>query len=166
MTTEQHNKYIGISFLVYGGFHLLWMLAMFLIMIVFFINVPTSPRNEFPPVAIFSIFFGFMLLFQLIFTLPAFIAGYAMLKRKEWARIAGIVGAITSAMSVPIGTAVCVYALWFLFSDKGKEFYESKPLLSGGYTGATLGSHNQPWYTEEARSKDIAQRIDPPDWRG
>ena len=67
---------------------------------------------------------------NLAFTIPNVIAGYALLKRRPWAKVAGIVGGVTAAISFPIGTAVAVYTFWFLFSETGKAVYDgaSPPL--------------------------------------
>jgi hypothetical protein len=41
--------------------------------------------------------------------------------------MAGIVAAIPSLIGIPLGTALGLYTLWFMTSEKGKTFY-----LSGG----------------------------------
>jgi hypothetical protein len=167
MTNEQHNKYLGISFLVYGGINLLWAIAFFLIFSLVFTG-EFSNRGGGPPLAFISAIFGFVFLFQLMFTLPSFVAGYALLKRKHWARIAGIVGAATSAMSVPLGTAVCIYALWFFLSDKGKEFYADKQYFSNKQVDELpSGSNLYSWDAQKVKEKDyVRPSFDPPDWRG
>ena len=57
-------------------------------------------------------------------TIPSFVAGYAFLKRKSWAKIAGIVACALSALRIPFGTAVSIYTFWFLFSTPGKILYD------------------------------------------
>src|SRR5690349_4178663 len=114
MTNEEHNKFIAIAFLIHGGFQLL-MFMMLTAFFFFIFSVPGQPRNLGPPAAFFGFFFGIMFLVQLVFTAPSFVAAYALLKRKSWARIAGIVAGAMSAMHMPIGTAVGVYSMWFFF---------------------------------------------------
>ena len=82
MTSEQHNKYLGISFLIYAGFQLFWMLAVGLLMFFFFSSIPDKAGESGPPAGIFAIFFAFMFFVQMIFTAPSAVAGYAILKRK------------------------------------------------------------------------------------
>jgi hypothetical protein len=83
--------------------------------------------------------------FSVVMTVPSLIAGYALLRRRSWAKVAGIVGGVLAASSFPIGTAVAVYTFWFLFSETGKQVYPGKknelpPLppgewqSSGGYS--------------------------------
>ena len=116
MTNEQHNKLIGVGFLVHGGLQLLFMLLMATMFgsVMLMIQQDAHAHGG-PPPFFFVPFIGFIVVFQSFFTIPAFVAAYALLKRKAWARVAAIIAAVLSAMSVPVGTAVCVYALWFFF---------------------------------------------------
>jgi hypothetical protein len=99
-------------------------------------------------------FYGLMLV-------PNLIAGYALLKQKQWAKVAAIIGAVTSAMSFPIGTAVTAYTFWFLFSEPGKSIYD-KPRYA-------LPPQSAAWYSNAAqqqeREKQYAPPSTPPDWR-
>ncbi len=166
MNPEQHNKYLGIAFLTHGAIQLLFMLAMVLFFLFFFSTIPGRPGDPGPPMAFLGFFFGLMFLFQLVFTAPVFVAAYALLKHKSWGRIAGIVGAVLSAMSVPIGTAVCVYALWFLLSDEGKQFYASKATGASPYPLNEL--HSMPVASEWRQNAKQEEDLKPPqptDWR-
>lgn len=162
MTPQEHNKTLGICHLVYGGFHSLIMLAMALFFI-FFASV--MPPNG-PPPAFFLLFGGFFFIYSLIFTVPAFVAGYALLKHKPWARTASIVAAVLEAMNVPIGTAVCIYSFWFMFSEPGKQFYEQ----TAGQAGTPRALHDAPpqpawWREQPVRGTHEPARPQPPDWR-
>jgi hypothetical protein len=55
-----------------------------------------------------------------IMSIPSFIAGWGLGKRKAWARILTIVLGILSLPSFPIGTAIGVYALVIMFNDETK----------------------------------------------
>lgn len=162
MTNEQHNKYIAYSFFAYAGFQLFWLLVMGLFFAFFFGSMPSRPGEPEMPFAFFGIFFAFMVVFQLIFTAPAAIAGWAMLKQKPWARIAGIVGAVMAAMSVPIGTAACVYALWFWMGDNWKEVYSDSRSGNHSILGLESGDEFQP-SDEFKKAEDWIKA--PPDWR-
>jgi len=129
MTPQEHNKTLGICHLVYGGLHTLLTFAMLLFFFFFFAAISqTAPKDGGPPpellLPIGAGFLLFIFLLTCLFTLPAFIAGYALLKHKPWARMASLVAAVFEAMNVPFGTAVCVYSFWFMLSDPGKQLYE------------------------------------------
>jgi len=109
---------------------------------------------------------AFMTVIYGIFILPSAIAGYALLKKKSWARIASIIAAVVGAMNVPIGTAAAVYALWFFFGENWKEVYgdhleksfSPRRQLEPGYESQRLA------YEQEERERRF-QTYNPPDWR-
>jgi hypothetical protein len=132
-TPEQHNKYLAIAHIVHGGLYALMMIAMLAMLGFFiFIEIEDSNAKGAPPPVILIIFFVAIVFFYLLLVVPSFLAGYALLKRKRWAKIAALIGGVVSAMSFPLGTAVCVYTFWFLFSEPGKLLYDttatSRPL--------------------------------------
>jgi hypothetical protein len=168
MTNEQHNKYLGVAFLVHGGFQLLMMLLMATMFGGFMMLIPNQPGRPEPPRAFFLIIIGFVVMVQSIFAAPSFVAAYALLKRKSWARLSAIIAAILSAMNVPIGTAVCVYALWFFFGENWKEVYQPALVNAGGARSQLPGQADAAaWTVSQSRepSKDYAPPPPPPDWR-
>ena len=173
MTTEEHNKALGICHLAYGGLITLLMLAMFFFMWAIISSIPTHPGSPDAnvPLALMPMLFIFMLFYSLIFTVPSLIAGYAMLKRKSWARTASIVAAVMETMSFPFGTAVAVYSFWFMFSDAGKMLYDKAPARTDGRPYALHDAPPQPasdWNarTYQERERPYAPPAQPPDWRG
>ncbi len=168
MTPEEHNKALGICHLAYGG---LSILMMFTIIFMFGAILFAIPEGG-PPFGVMMIFAIFMLIYSMIFTLPSFIAGYAMLKHKPWARTASIIAAVLEVMSVPIGTAVGVYSFWFMFSDAGKALYDKNSV----YQQRPYALHNAPpppppasdWnaQTSYGREHEYVPPTQPPDWRG
>lgn len=167
MTDEEHNKYIAYSFLAHGAFQILMTLFIGLIFLLMF-SIDPPPGQPGPPAEIFGIMFAVMFLFQFVFTAPAFVAAYALLKRRPWARLASIIAGVIAAMSVPVGTAACVYSMWFFFSDRWKSVYEP------GRRYATPEN----WQIDEGTEPDAQdfktsqnerdaafQYREPPDWR-
>lgn len=158
MTPEQHNKYLGWAHLAHGGLFMLFVLFMLAMMSAMFWSFPRTPEG--PPAAFFGIMWLFMAGFYGLMLLPNIIAGYALMKQKPWARTAAIIGAVTAAMSFPIGTAVCVYTFWFLFSEPGKTLYDQPK--------AALPPMSAKWYAnsaQEEQEKQYAPPSTPPDWR-
>ena len=134
-------------------------LAMLTFMTIMFRAVPGSPEG--PPPAFIGMMWVFMLGFYGLMLVPNFLAGYALLKQKPWAKVAAIVGGVTSAMSFPIGTAVTAYTFWFLFSEPGKSIYD-RPRHA-------LPPPPAAWYSQtvqsEERQKQYLPPSNPPDWR-
>jgi hypothetical protein len=125
MTAKEHNKLAGIFLLVHGGIHIFFLLLAGLIYGGFGTALIVNSRKEeeqfvgavFVVVAIVVLFIGS------IFAAIQLIAGWKMLKERPNARTWGIVANIIAVLSIPIGTAVGIHGLWFLFGDMGKTFY-------------------------------------------
>lgn len=163
MTPEQHNKYLGWSHLAYGGIFFLLM-ALFLIFFgVVFIGAMMADPSA-PPIVFFVFVWLFIAAMYAAMTIPSFIAGYGLLKRKKWARTWSIISAVIAAMNFPFGTAVCVYTFWFLFSNEGKlMFDQNNYALPPGRQEWT----NETWNHESSRQRDAQYHPPPPppDWR-
>ena len=155
MTPQEHNKNLGLSHLAYGGF----MCLLALLMVGLFNGVFWSAPGG-PPFGVAIFFSLFILLMYGAMTIPSFVAGYALLKKKSWAKTAAIIGAVTAAMNFPIGTAVCVYSFWFLFSEPGKAIFD-KP-------GFMLPPGRQAWASNVNDRQEQSEYVPPPtppDWR-
>jgi hypothetical protein len=61
---------------------------------------------------------------SLAFSVPKIVAGYGLRKGRSWAKIWTIIACVLAVMSVPLGTAVGVYGLWFVFGDAGKAYFD------------------------------------------
>jgi len=157
MTPEQHNKYVGVAHLVYAGLYLLFTLLFMLFFLAVFVS--SVPNGNDAGLGFFVVFWAFFSIFWLAFIVPSFIAGYGLLKHKKWARTAAIIGGVVSAMSFPIGTAVCVYTFWFLFSEPGRVLYDrpAYPLPPP----PPLWSRD---FSESSQQRYIPPSS-PPDWR-
>jgi hypothetical protein len=167
MTTEEHNKYLGMAHLAYGGLQSIMMLAMFGFFLI--ISSAEQSRPGGPPPEFFLIVTTFILIFSLIFTLPSLIAGYGLLKQKQWARMAGIIAGVMAGMSFPHGVAVCAYSMWFLFGEKGKELYEKRRApwqqkQRGALYGAPEPAGWAAQYASRGRGHEYVPR-EPPNWR-
>lgn len=58
-------------------------------------------------------------------TLPDFVAAYALLARKPWGRILGIVVGFLNLPGFPMGTLVGGYVIFVLLQDGAKSYFES-----------------------------------------
>lgn len=166
MTPEEHNKALGICHLAYGSLSALMVLGMLLFFGAIMFAIPGGEA----PVGIFMFVLSFILLWSLILMLPSFIAGYAILKHKPWAKVASIIAAVLETMSFPLGTAVAIYSFWFMFSDAGRAMYD-KNVTSPQRPYALHDTPPPPsasgWdaRTGREREREYAPPAQPPDWR-
>ena len=87
------------------------------------------------------------------------------MKYDPGARLAGIVGGVVSAASFPIGTAACVYAMWFFFGENWKSVYYEQQMDELGNEFGMLTPGDQ----DRAAAFDFEDQVTrdpkPVDWR-
>jgi hypothetical protein len=158
LTPQEHNRYLAFSHIAYG--------SMMCLMSIFVTGLFMAMMRLGPdgPPAVFMLFMSlFFLGIYGLMTAPSFVAAYGLLKGRKWARTAAIIGGVTSAMNFPIGTAVCVYTFWFLFSEPGKAMFE-QPRYA-------LPRSRQTWATGDVSQHQHQHQTEytppptPPDWR-
>lgn len=131
MTGRQQANLLGILFWVFTGFNVVLVVAIAVVYITIFglvfSQVPQKPGEPDPMVfmSILIAIFVFAVVFTVLFSIPKIIAGYGLKREKPWARGWAIVASIMAAMSFPLGTAIGVYGLVFLFGEDGKKYFES-----------------------------------------
>lgn len=133
MTGADHNKILAIGFAVFAAIFLFTFLLLLLVTTGVFVALGFSLASESgddKQVGI-GILGGivtviFYVVLGLICVLPTALASWKMFKRKSRARFWATVAAIVILPVFPLGTALGIYALWFLFSAEGKSFYLNK----------------------------------------
>jgi hypothetical protein len=131
MTARDHNKLLSIFFFIQGG---LILLAGIFIVLAYGIMggamAATSSRGDEQLVGgIFVVVSVVIGVIMLLFAGLYLFAGLKIRKEQKIGRTLGIIGSILALFSFPLGTALGVYGLWFLFGD-GRALYE------GGQAGA------------------------------
>lgn len=169
MTNEQHNRYLSWAFIGHGAFQtLMGLLFVAFFGMFFFIPDQPGPGGP-PPPAFMAIMFAFVFVFQVAFAIPSFVAAYGLRKKKHWARIASIVAGVVSAMNVPIGTATCVYSMWFFLGDNWKEVYPDVAFKSSEREQTLKLAHDREarWtgYQTNEKGETTFAPVNPPDWR-
>ena len=159
MNATDHNKILGIIHTAYGILSVVLLALISGFMLVAFGIIAVTEREPLP-LLIVAVVIVFVVAINIIFALPSFLAGYALLKRKSWAKTACVVAAVIDGMSFPFGTALCIYTLWFMFSDQGKLLYDNI-----GRSDALPPS--PPVWTAEtpAREVEFNPASGPPNWR-
>src|SRR5687768_9235183 len=104
MTPQDHNKVIGIMHLIWGGFNALTMIIVVPI-ILLMVEGARRDGGTPPDVTFFLGIVGALITaFAFLFSVLPLLAGYAMLRRKTWARVMGFIAAAVEAISMPFGT--------------------------------------------------------------
>ena len=84
------------------------------------------------PVGFLTSLFSTLGVVVLVKAACGFIAGWGLLQREPWARIAALVLAFISLFNIPFGTALGVYTLWALVPRQSQQEYEA---LAAARTG-------------------------------
>jgi hypothetical protein len=123
---EQHIKVLGILNIVFGS---LGALGGIVIMIIFggaygIVGAVSSHQPEaavaLPVIALVG---GAIAILLLILSAPAIIAGIGLLQLRPWSKILGIVVSALHIFNIPFGTALGVYGLWVLCSQKSQSCF-------------------------------------------
>ena len=135
MTAREHNNLLSIFFLVQGALILLFGVFMMLIYGVMggAIAATSSRSDEQLMGGIFVAIAVVIGIFMLIFAGLYLFAGFKMRKVQAVGRTLGIVGSILALFSFPLGTALGIYGLWFLFGE-GRNLYENIENAGMNYT--------------------------------
>lgn len=113
---EKHTKILGALFIAGGALHIFGgiLLTMLLVGGALFVG----QGRLLTLVATIAMVAGAV---SIIKGIPEIIAGWAILLRKKWGRILGIVMAALDIFYIPLGTALGVYAFWVLFNGETEK---------------------------------------------
>ena len=120
MTAEEHNKTLATLHYIYGAMHGLTLLGLLLLVFVFMMASTAASSISAFWIAISALVF-IVLLFAV--GLVPILVGYALMKRKRWAKPLGVGLAVVSLVNIPIGTALGIYTMKFLRSEGGVKLY-------------------------------------------
>ena len=135
MTARDHNNLLGIFFMVQGG--LVILTGVILAIVYGVLGVVMVGANDAKNGAVGGVVFIVMAFvvcaFMVVIGAVDLFTGSKVRKVSSIGRTLGIVISILSLFSFPIGTALGVYGLWFLFGDMGKAFYLGSEAPGGNY---------------------------------
>ena len=146
MTPNDKARLLGLFFWLFTMLNVVIVVGIAVIYIAIFgVVFSQQPQrtNDPPPefiIGILAAVFFFVLAITILFSVPKMVAGYGLRKRKTWARGWAIVASIMSCLSFPLGTAIGVFGLMFLFSDEGKLYFDQQEY--GGRLGPTAPPPN------------------------
>lgn len=147
MTAKEHNKLAGIFLMAHGGMQAVAMLIIGVVYGIFgVVLISNAGRSGEAGIvgAAFIVVVAVLAVVATLFCGSQILAGYKLFKERANARTWGIIGSIVACLSFPIGTAVGVYGLWFLFGDMGKQMYLNPAMPQPMFGEAKVNYAEQP----------------------
>ena len=126
MTTEEHNRTLATLYFIYGAMHGLTLIGLLLLIVV--VEFAALGTNS---ISTFWIALGvltFVLLLLVVGILPLAV-GYALRKRRRWAKPLGLSLGVISLINIPVGTALGIYTIKFFRSEGGARLYGGRSSL-------------------------------------
>jgi hypothetical protein len=121
---QTHVKVVGALNVVLGAFGLLLAASM---MLIFggatWLAGATGGADAAVAVPILGFTGAALSTFLLLLSLPGVVIGIGLLRRRSWARVAGIVISLLNLFNFPFGTMLGVYGLWVLFSKDTERVF-------------------------------------------
>jgi len=132
MTAIEHNKIVAIGFAFFAVIFAFTFLLLMLVSLGVFVALGITFANETGDntqagIGILGGVFAviFYLALAIVFVIPTAVASLKMLRGRRHTRIWGIIAAIALIPFMPLGTVLGVYALWFFFTEQGRQLYSS-----------------------------------------
>ena len=128
MTAEEHNKTLATLHFIYGAMHGLTLAGLLLLVVV--VKFATLGANS---ISTFWLALGVLTFVVILFVvgLLPLAVGYALRKRRRWAKPLGLSLAVISLINIPVGTALGIYTIKFFRSDGGVQLYGGKSSTAG-----------------------------------
>ncbi len=151
MNSEDKSRLLGLFFWLFTAFNIVIVAAIAIIYVAIFgIVFSQAPQKAGDPppeliIGLLAVVFAFIFLFTLLFSVPKIIAGYGLRNHKPWARTWAIIASIMCCLSFPIGTAIGVFGLVFLFGDDGKKYFEDRSYGQVGASGSVSPPPPNSW---------------------
>jgi len=130
MTGKEQARLLGLFFWLLTGFQLFIVLLIGgLYAGIFGVVIASAPRkaNDPPPevfAGILIVIMGIILISTLLFSIPKLVAGDGLRNEKSWAKVWAIIASVMACLSGPLGIAVGVFGLVFIFGDAGKAYFD------------------------------------------
>jgi hypothetical protein len=116
---EKHVRLIGLLWVIYGAIGLFFGLTVAAILF----GLSFIPMDwEIGPGLVRLIAWGAGMFFLLL-ALPQVIAGWGLMKKREWARILVLIVSFFHLLSFPLGTALAVYSYAVLLKDETVKLF-------------------------------------------
>jgi hypothetical protein len=125
MTARDHNKLLSIFYFVLAGLQIVGGLFFALIYgIIGGATLSTARRDDEQIMG--GVFLGIAVVIGLVMLVIGgitLLTAFKVMKRRPIGRTLAIIISILVLFSIPIGTALGIYGLWFFLGETGKNFY-------------------------------------------
>ena len=122
LTVEQMRQHVPIiAWLNIAGSILGLLAGIFVMIFLPAIGVLSNDRDALGVLALIGFGVG---IFMVALALPGLLAGFGLLRRKNWGRVLAIIVSALNLLNVPIGTLIGGYSLWVLFQDAASAYFE------------------------------------------
>jgi hypothetical protein len=115
---EQHFKVVAALQIAYGA--LLLCIAVLLLILFFGAGAMSGDRTA---MLITGTVGGVVAIILIVLALPSIVAGYGVMKRRNWGRILTIILSVIHLFSFPVGTIVGGYSLWALLQPGAENYF-------------------------------------------
>lgn len=123
MTPKEHNRTLGILFLVYLALQVAGLVIGFFMTMAIFGGMFASDPDLAPMAGFMTVIMIFAFALGALLVIPVAVAGLKLIKERPGSRTWAIVASIIALLNFPLGTILGVYGLWFLFGEAGKAYY-------------------------------------------
>jgi len=150
MTAEEHNRTLATLHFIYGAIHGLTLAGLLLLVIVIELAAPIGAS-----ISTLWMTLGVLAFFVLLFLvgLLPLAVGYALEKRKGWAKPLGLCLAVISLINIPVGTALGIYTIKFFRSAGGARLYGGRTSTASASDLESAMKGTQPLMNWANRSK-------------
>jgi hypothetical protein len=124
MTPKEHNRTLGILFLVYLGLQAFGLVIGFFMSIVIFGGMFASEPDLAPMAGFMTVIMIFAFAIGALLIIPVAVAGFKLIKERPGARTWAIIASVVALLNFPLGTILGIYGLWFLMGDAGKAYFD------------------------------------------
>ncbi len=121
---QTHVHLLGILWLAISAFNTMGGVFLYILAHTLFAHMRDFGAPE-APTAFLRPLLTVIAIFVLAKALAGFFAGWGLMRRESWARVAALVLGFLSLFNVPFGTAVGVYTLWVLLPAQSQQEYDA-----------------------------------------
>jgi hypothetical protein len=119
---EDHLKIVAYISIGFGSLFLVVALVVFLVFVI--PGIVPGNREDLPILLAYG---GAFALLPLVSAVWDLVGGIGLLKRRRWARILVLIGAVPELFAFPVGTATGIYTIWVLMQKETVQLFADDP---------------------------------------